>query len=139
MSQRARPVETETTTISFRIFVTWPDADVDAVYPEAGAVFSDHTVKPSRTPTRASVENFIDAVHDDVELIGHDVRMVEPGSLMMGCCSMVFEIDADRIYELDELIRITEAAVKRCRRQHVRYHRPGKYLPSSSVLVMNRG
>jgi len=139
MPTRARPVQTETTVISFRIFVTWPDADVDAVYPECGALFSDHTVKPSRTPTRASVERFIDAVHDDVELIGHDIRMVESGSLMMGCCSMVFEVDVDRIIELEELISITEAAVKRCRRQHVRYHRPGKYLPSSSVLVATRG
>jgi hypothetical protein len=131
-----RAVETYCSILKFTISVSWPDADVDAVYCELGGMFQSHTLSNNRTPTDGSVEVFLGAVSRDPELKARDIDARTFDSLMMGCCAVEFEVSTERIEELPELIRFAEQRMRFLRRKYVRYHREGKHLTGCAVQVV---
>jgi len=136
---RAKPVQTETCLIKWKAWVTWPDADVDAVYNELGAMFSEDHVVQSRTPTRASVSLMLDRMFDDPVLKEHGIDVDEAGELMMGCCQVQFEVEADRINELPELIKISEERLRYNRKKYVRYYKKDKVVRRQITQIVTRG
>lgn len=123
--KRAKQVRTTIGEISFRVDVEWPDADVDVVIAQRTTFHDGHKVK-TRTPTADSVDRFLDELANDEELRDRDIRICETCSLMMGGCFAVFEVDGDRIGQLQELVDIAVKVMKRTRAKHVRYHRPNE-------------
>ncbi len=134
---RNHPVTTELCEIKFAISVDWPAADVDAVYQEIGASGS-HAVAPGRTPTAASVDVFLHAVWQDGEhgeLKQRGIGVDAWCGLMMGCASVTFTVPIDMMSELPALVKFAEGRMKVLRREYVRYHRIGKSVHGSNVIV----
>jgi len=131
---RNKPVTTGLCEVKFTVSVDWPAADVDAVYQEIGASGS-HKVAPGRTPTAASVDRFLHAVWQDEPLKGRGIEVDEWCGLMMGCASVTFKVPPERAPELPELVGFAEGRMRDLRRRHVRYHRPGREIHGSNVIV----
>jgi len=65
----------------------------------------------------------LEAMFRDEVLKEHGLRVEATSGLMMGGCHIEFEIDSDRINELQSLIKIADQRVRHNRRQYVRYYK----------------
>jgi len=118
-----KPVQTTLGNIGFKLHVIWPESDVDVVYTELGSSFQGDRIAKTRTPTTESVDNMLEAMFRDEVLKEHGIRVEATSGLMMGGCHIEFEIDSDRINELQSLIKIADQRVRHNRRQYVRYYK----------------
>lgn len=131
-------VTTHTSEIAFFITVTWPACDVDAAYDEIGLMHSDgHNVQSGRTPTMRSVDRFLIAVAEDRLIREQGIKEKCIESLMMGCCSIEFTIDPERVAELPALMEFAKARMRVLRKQYVRYYKTGTHIKRRAVHAVS--
>lgn len=128
---------------TFRIDISFKDADVDMVYKEARAAGvstpvphilcgpDNHKCTNDKTPTSLSVDFCMlkiwpddpDITRESKALEKLGVKVMQAHGLIMGTCYMIFEIDAEKYSP--ELVQKVIDLVNRVFGKYLRYHKKG--------------
>lgn len=132
--------------ITFSIGVDWPDCDVDVVFEEIGYTFKrdPHEVS-APTPKGGSVEAVLSylLMGEDIPLKEkykkYQLKASETHSLMMGCCSIEYEVVMEQPEDfamLPTIIKDCEEFVKEIFKEFTIYHQKGDNVSSSAVKIL---
>jgi hypothetical protein len=112
------------TDIQFTVGYDWPECNVDAAIAPHLTFGSPESVD-SKTPTAESVDRALEELWQDEELKGQGIEVAAWCGLMMGCCSVEFKVEAERVNELSDLIDFARKRLDFYIEIHVEYYQDG--------------
>lgn len=138
---RKQRYKTSSSSIILRIDVDWDNSDVDMVFSELQRTFRQSHVCKSITPTSDSVHRFqqelFDASSNGNKLLPDGVEVKEFCGLMMGCCSIEFDVNMStrKFSELESLSKELNKIVSKFVSRYVRYYSKGTKKSSGGIMV----